>query len=410
MFDLTASLLVLLGFLIFRWAVIAAPILGTVGLLRPASAGLRRLANAVVAAVFNIAIFGTGAAIYLFAVDLIMSTATLPGWLQVVLVWLCGVVGWLLLRPYRRITQLGGKDSSEAISSAGSLAPSVLPGHARRPPGSTWPSRAAPPSRSAGGAGAGARAEQPRPEARREDPAHADGRAPAASTARRPRTAETAAGGSVGRQRPAPARRGPGAGQPAAWTEPDVPEETRVVRGLPARLRRATHREPTAPGCAPRPGDGDATGDASSCFTRALRSRLGIALRASPCSSSAWSGRPGWSPARPTRRTGLSRRPSQPITTVDPTRRRRRRRSPPSRRRHRVTRPGARTPRADRRPVHHGLAAPSRAHRRAVARRPAPLSTPELTEKLAGVDPAGCRPTRSPASRRSCRGPRPSSR
>jgi len=120
MFDLTASLLVLLGFLIFRWAVIAAPILGTVGLLRPASAGLRRLANAVVAAVFNIAIFGTGAAIYLFAVDLVMSTPTLPGWLQVVLVWLCGVVGWLLLRPYRRITQLGGKDSTSAVTSAGS--------------------------------------------------------------------------------------------------------------------------------------------------------------------------------------------------------------------------------------------------------------------------------------------------
>ena len=120
MFDLTASLLVLLGFLIFRWAVIAAPVLGTVGLLRPASAGIRRLANAVVAAVFNIAIFGTGAAIYLFAVDLIMSTPTLPGWLQVVLVWLCGVVGWLLLRPYRRITQLGGKDSSAAVTSAGS--------------------------------------------------------------------------------------------------------------------------------------------------------------------------------------------------------------------------------------------------------------------------------------------------
>ncbi|WIM96243.1 MFS transporter [Actinoplanes oblitus] len=120
MFDLTASILVLLGFLIFRWAVIAAPILGTVGLLRPASAGIRRLGNAVVAAIFNIAIFGTGAAIYLFAVDLIMNTATLPGWLQVVLVWLCGVVGWLLLRPYRRITQLGGKDSAAAIASAGS--------------------------------------------------------------------------------------------------------------------------------------------------------------------------------------------------------------------------------------------------------------------------------------------------
>ena len=119
MFDITASLLVLLGFLIFRWAVIAAPILGTIGLLRPASAGIRRLGNAVVAALFNIAIFGTGAAIYLFAVDLIMNTASLAGWLQVVLVWLCGVVGWLLLRPYRRITQLGGKDSTRAIASAG---------------------------------------------------------------------------------------------------------------------------------------------------------------------------------------------------------------------------------------------------------------------------------------------------
>lgn len=120
MFDLTAALLVLLGFLLFRWAVIAAPVLGTVGLLRPASAGMRRLGNAVVAALFNIVIFGTGAAIYLFAVDLIMSTTTLPGWLQVVLVWLTGVVGWILLRPYRRITQLGGKDSTEAIASAGS--------------------------------------------------------------------------------------------------------------------------------------------------------------------------------------------------------------------------------------------------------------------------------------------------
>ncbi|BAL93012.1 hypothetical protein AMIS_77920 [Actinoplanes missouriensis 431] len=120
MFDITASILVLLGFLVFRWAVIAAPILGTIGLLRPASSGIRRLGNAVVAAVFNIAIFGTGAAIYLFAVDLIMNTSSLAGWLQVVLVWLTGVVGWLLLRPYRRITQLGGKDSAAAIASAGS--------------------------------------------------------------------------------------------------------------------------------------------------------------------------------------------------------------------------------------------------------------------------------------------------
>lgn len=117
-FDIVASLLVLLGFLIIRWAVVAAPALGTVGLLRPASAGLRRLVNAVVAAAINVAIFGTGAAVYLFAVDLIMSTASLPGWLQVTLVLLCGVVGWMLLRPYTRITQLSGRSSGAALLTA----------------------------------------------------------------------------------------------------------------------------------------------------------------------------------------------------------------------------------------------------------------------------------------------------
>ncbi|GAA4564785.1 hypothetical protein GCM10023176_11480 [Micromonospora coerulea] len=221
MFDLTASLLVLLGFLIFRWAVIAAPILGTVGLMRPASAGLRRLANAVVAAVFNIAIFGTGAAIYLFAVDLIMNTPTLPGWLQVVLVWLCGVVGWLLLRPYRRITQLGGKDSSEAISSAGSW-------HRRffrdvrvaarldvvEPGGTAEPALGR-------RRGAAIEPSNLRPEARHEDPSHA------AAERRRPEGQE--------RADDAPAPEQPGGGrttaprprrrQSATWTEPDVPEE-----------------------------------------------------------------------------------------------------------------------------------------------------------------------------------------
>jgi hypothetical protein len=235
MFDLTASLLVLLGFLIFRWAVIAAPILGTVGLLRPASAGLRRLANAVVAAVFNIAIFGTGAAIYLFAVDLIMHTGTLPGWLQVVLVWLCGIVGWLLLRPYRRITQMGGKDSSQAISSAGSwhrrffrdmreaakLDPAE-PGGTREP---------------AFGRGRQVFVEQTnmRPEARLEDPSHgAAGRAELTAPAVRadagglsPRPDGVESRGSESRNDDAPpAERAPAARprRSATWTEPDVAE------------------------------------------------------------------------------------------------------------------------------------------------------------------------------------------
>jgi hypothetical protein len=117
-FDIVASLLVLLGFVIIRWAIIAAPALGTVGLLRPASAGIRRLINSVVAAAINVAIFGVGAAVYLLAVDLIMSTASLPGWLQVTLVLLCGAVGWMLLRPYTRITQLSGRSGGAALLTA----------------------------------------------------------------------------------------------------------------------------------------------------------------------------------------------------------------------------------------------------------------------------------------------------
>lgn len=213
MFDLTASLLVLLGFLIIRWAVIAAPILGTIGIMRPASAGLRRLANAVVAAIFNIAIFGTGAAIYLFAVDLIMNTPTLPGWLQVVLVWLCGVVGWLLLRPYRRITQLGGKDSSSAVTSAGSW-------HRRffrdlREAAKLDPAEPGGTSEPAFGKRRGIVAEPTtlRPEARLEDPGSAPTPVP-----ERPETGAPPAGGTPARRPAAPVR----PRRPARWTEPDV--------------------------------------------------------------------------------------------------------------------------------------------------------------------------------------------
>ena len=114
LFDLVASLLILLAFMIFRWAVIAAPLVGTVALLRPASAGLKRIGNAVIASIFNILIFGAGAAIYLLAVDVITSTKGLAGWLQVVLIGLCGLAGWILLRPYQRLTQLGGGSGGDA--------------------------------------------------------------------------------------------------------------------------------------------------------------------------------------------------------------------------------------------------------------------------------------------------------
>ncbi|MBW6438400.1 MFS transporter [Actinoplanes hulinensis] len=228
MFDLTASLLVLLGFLVFRWAVIAAPILGTIGLLQPASAGIRRLGNAVVAALFNIAIFGTGAAIYLFAVDLIMNTASLPGWLQVVLVWLCGVVGWLLLRPYRRITQLGGKDGTAAIASAGSwhrrffrdmreaAKLEVAEGGGTREP-------------TFGKGGAAAEQRTLRPEARLEDPAHSSRNesteiVPAGAPTRPDGNESVRDDGPTAVPAPQPQPTRPRTRANSDWTEPDVTE------------------------------------------------------------------------------------------------------------------------------------------------------------------------------------------
>ncbi|MEU4214473.1 MFS transporter [Actinoplanes sp. NPDC026623] len=256
MFDLTASLLVLLGFLIFRWAVIAAPILGTVGLLRPASSGIRRLGNAVVAAVFNIAIFGTGAAIYLFAVDLIMNTASLAGWLQVVLVWLVGVVGWLLLRPYRRITQLGGKDSTAAITSAGSWHRKFF--RDMKEAAKLDVADAGGTNEPRVGKGRGVYVEQTnlRPEARLEDPAHAAigrGDTAAAPTRGGAVPASRPDGNESPHDTPAPDRRPvPVAGQAtrqrgsSTWTEPDVTERP-ASYAIYRPETGSTSREPASP-------------------------------------------------------------------------------------------------------------------------------------------------------------------
>jgi hypothetical protein len=167
-----------------------------------------------------------------------MNTPSLPGWLQVVLVWLVGVVGWLLLRPYRRITQLGGKDSATAIASAGSwhrrffrdmreaARLEVAEGGGTREP--TF------------GKGRTVYVDQSnlRPEARLEDPAQAAanraqlGSAPAEAErteapaprpdGSEPVRAEIPARGGAPAHRAAPGPARPS--RPATWTEPDVAE------------------------------------------------------------------------------------------------------------------------------------------------------------------------------------------
>ncbi len=109
-FDLMASVLVLVAFLIIRLAVAFLPAIGTIGILRPASGPLRAMLRTVVAAIINCVIFGVGSAVFLLAVEVITGTPSLAGWQQILLMWLTGVILWLLLRPYRRLTQLTGVD------------------------------------------------------------------------------------------------------------------------------------------------------------------------------------------------------------------------------------------------------------------------------------------------------------
>ncbi|GAB1646749.1 MFS transporter [Krasilnikovia sp. MM14-A1259] len=109
-FDLTSSILILIGFLILRWAVIAAPALGTVALFKPAAAGLKRLFNTVIGSLISVVIFAVGGPAYLSATDMVMTQTSLAGWLQMVLVALFGVTGWILLRPYRKLRGLAGGD------------------------------------------------------------------------------------------------------------------------------------------------------------------------------------------------------------------------------------------------------------------------------------------------------------
>ncbi|MFG1926173.1 MFS transporter [Cryptosporangium sp. NPDC048952] len=107
-FDLMASILIIIAFLIIRLAVIFLPAIAVVGILRPASGPLRGLFRTVVAAILNCVIFGVGASVYLLALELITSTASLAGWQQILLIFLTGLVMWLLLRPFRRLTSLAG--------------------------------------------------------------------------------------------------------------------------------------------------------------------------------------------------------------------------------------------------------------------------------------------------------------
>ncbi len=115
-FDMLASFVILLGFLIFRVAVIALPVVGTIGVAYAFSGPFIRVVNTVVAAMFNIMIFGAGGGTFLTVVDKIFNS-DLPAPAQLFGVGLTAVALTVLLRPWRNVLRILG--APEAADSAG---------------------------------------------------------------------------------------------------------------------------------------------------------------------------------------------------------------------------------------------------------------------------------------------------
>lgn len=100
-FDVIASVIILLGFGLFRYAIIAFPLLATFGVFMPASGPLRRVMNMSATAFVNIVVFGAAAGVYLTAMSVIFSS-TMPGFVQIVVLAMTAVLMLKILRPDRR--------------------------------------------------------------------------------------------------------------------------------------------------------------------------------------------------------------------------------------------------------------------------------------------------------------------
>jgi multisubunit Na+/H+ antiporter MnhC subunit len=102
LYDAAASLVILFGFGVFRIAVMLLPLLATFGLFQPASGMLRRIINAVTAALFNIVVFGAASGANLLIDDRVFSTTLLPDAAKPFIVILVGVGLLLASHPIRQ--------------------------------------------------------------------------------------------------------------------------------------------------------------------------------------------------------------------------------------------------------------------------------------------------------------------
>lgn len=110
-FLLVSSLLILGCFMLVRFAVIFFPAIATLSVAYQFRSMLKGLLNAVAAAVVNTIVFGAGASVTIMAIGVLLAPANkMPIMLRLVLVALVTFIMWVVLKPFRKLTQMVGKN------------------------------------------------------------------------------------------------------------------------------------------------------------------------------------------------------------------------------------------------------------------------------------------------------------
>ncbi|WP_148573451.1 hypothetical protein [Nocardioides caldifontis] len=108
-FLLVSALLLLGSFFVVRLAVMLFPAFATLGLFPSARGIVLGIGRTVGAALVNAVIFGTGAAVTVVVIGLILDPASgIPAWLTLVLLPLYSLIMWIALKPFRRLTSMAG--------------------------------------------------------------------------------------------------------------------------------------------------------------------------------------------------------------------------------------------------------------------------------------------------------------
>lgn len=111
-FDAVMSVVILLGFLVFRWTLVILPLAGTLGLIDYTSAWFRKTINAVVSAVVSIVVAGAMSGAYLMVACLVFASS-LPGFVQIACVGLLAIVGVSMTWRLRGVAYLPGWRNSD---------------------------------------------------------------------------------------------------------------------------------------------------------------------------------------------------------------------------------------------------------------------------------------------------------